>query len=450
MRHFRAPAPVRRRTFAGRRSENRSIISRLFQPNINHNRDDEDGPPAIAEGSDDDVEEDCQSHIALHESVRNYCLFDSVVSRGPPMEYNLLSSYKNADRLARLNDTNSTAVDLAQWLEHQSLNERTMSSPWDRLFNIICGDTLEVTHLMHSALSEIGHDILDDTIIQNRLLHWRHFLENLDVGLRQLQDSLQDFIAFLVPLNAAQQNTSSSRAEAGSTLTLLETRLKVTLKEISDLRQRAISSDNSLMANMNIIESKRGIAEAESVTKLTELAFLFIPLTFSASIFGMQVRELTTANVSIWAFFLLAVCITFGSYGLRLLIRSESVIRMKQRSLEVVRNDAELAPGYPIPTRYFVAWIWNRIGLHIIFVSLLIALLVSPIVPLWMRSTITGFTTVITILILTSELTASYFVANLILYSDSRGVHFNPDLVGLLSVDMLSMGRGELGGMVTR
>lgn len=41
---------------------------------------------------------------------------------------------------------------------------------------------------------------------------------------------------------------------------------------------------------MSLIESKKAITQAEQVTKLTQLAFFFIPLTFVAGLFGMNVR----------------------------------------------------------------------------------------------------------------------------------------------------------------
>ena len=362
---------------------------------------------------------------------REYCLFDRCVSRGPPMDYSSLSTIENAHNLAQLNATNSTATDLAQWLqhpEHRYLSKCMKLGPLDLLFNIIYGDTLEVVRLMHSALSEIGHDILDESIIQERLLHWRYLIEKFDSELRQLQDSLQDFGAFLLCRQATRRHVQHPRlaeTEGDTSLRPLELQLQNAFDEITSLRQRTASSYNSLMANMSIIESKRGIAEAESVTKLTELAFLFIPLTFSASIFSMQVRELNATRVSIWAFILLAICITFGSYGLRLFIRSESVIRLKKRSLEKVRADAMLTPGSPIPSRYFLTWIWSRIRVPIIYASLFIIFLVSSIVPLWIRGHNAGFTSVMTILILVFELTVACFAGYAMIYRDRRGLHFH-------------------------
>ena len=505
------PVLVRRHTIARHRFEKRSPFSRflvlwIFSNGLHtgHNQGSEEGLPATAEGNDEKFNgashiltgsdgmlpprrreprqpvrentpgswlvtltgdklkkrkvaaikskepqiEDEKAGTELIELERKHCLFDRAVPRGPPIDYKLLYSTKDASCLAQLNDTNPTATGLTQWLQHQghgSLNEMTRFGPLDILLNIIYGDTLEITHHMYSALSDIGHDILDDTIIQQRLLHWRYLTDKLDVELRQLQRSLENFAAFLIPSQPTKsllQKTKPAQSKAVIISTPLEAQLKMILKEIFSLRQRTPSSYNSLMANMNIVESKRGIAEAESVTKLTELAFLFIPLTFSASIFSMQVRELETADISIWAFFLLAACITFGSYSLRLFIRSEPIVDLKRRLLEEARTAAELAPGAPTPTRYFLVWIWNRMEFPVIFMSLCIAILVGPILTLWVRGTDVGLTTIMTIVIVISELIVAYFVGSIIFYRNNRGVHFHPDLYQQTQRQFWSRDRG--------
>ena len=343
-----------------------------------------------------------------------HCLFANVLPRGPPIDYSLLVSSDNIQHLAdQLAGTNSTAVDLARWIEHREhrqLSRQTKFGPLDLLFGIISRDTLELIHLMDLALSEIGHDILDDSIIQQRLLHWRYLIEKFDLELRQLQKSLIKFAEFLSPSQIAKPSVQPSKSTESVPLHDL---LKDNLKHLTELQQRTSRSYKSLMANMSIVESKRGIAEAESVTKLTELAFLFIPLTFSASIFSMQVRELDATRVSIAAFFILAIIITTSSYGLRLFIRSTSVIRLKKRCLDQVRVDAELTPGSPIPTRVFLIWLWHRIGLFAVFASLLVVLLIALLAVLWTRDINNGYKAILTVLILVFILVAVYYTRNL-------------------------------------
>jgi hypothetical protein len=45
-----------------------------------------------------------------------------------------------------------------------------------------------------------------------------------------------------------------------------------------------------------IRESEKAVVEAQSVTKLTKLAVFFVPLSFVASLFGMNVREVNPGS----------------------------------------------------------------------------------------------------------------------------------------------------------
>ena len=47
------------------------------------------------------------------------------------------------------------------------------------------------------------------------------------------------------------------------------------------------------MGRISILESKRSITEAVSVKYITQFAFLFLPLNFAASVFGMNLKEKT-------------------------------------------------------------------------------------------------------------------------------------------------------------
>lgn len=45
-----------------------------------------------------------------------------------------------------------------------------------------------------------------------------------------------------------------------------------------------------------IDESQKAISQAEGVAKLTTLAFFFVPLSFTTSVFGLNFRELSDGN----------------------------------------------------------------------------------------------------------------------------------------------------------
>ncbi|KAK8248606.1 hypothetical protein IWZ00DRAFT_299315 [Phyllosticta capitalensis] len=72
------------------------------------------------------------------------------------------------------------------------------------------------------------------------------------------------------------------------------------------------STFSALIGTMSINESTRAFKEAEEITKLTQLAFVFIPLTFVAGIFGMNLKELADLNVWIWA--VTSICLLATTY----------------------------------------------------------------------------------------------------------------------------------------
>ncbi|KAI1741753.1 hypothetical protein F4680DRAFT_414935 [Xylaria scruposa] len=68
------------------------------------------------------------------------------------------------------------------------------------------------------------------------------------------------------------------------------------------------------MNKATIEESRKAIEQSERVKKLTLLATLFIPLSFSSSLFGMNIDILGQGPVAFWWFFVLCVPITLFAY----------------------------------------------------------------------------------------------------------------------------------------
>ncbi|KAJ5414879.1 hypothetical protein N7509_000213 [Penicillium cosmopolitanum] len=84
-----------------------------------------------------------------------------------------------------------------------------------------------------------------------------------------------------------------------------------------DMRTQSIQI---IMSTISIQESKKGLEQAERVGLLTLLAFVFIPLTFISSLFGMNVTAFTSPNPSLKYFFAIAlpftaVCVAIPLWG---------------------------------------------------------------------------------------------------------------------------------------
>jgi hypothetical protein len=172
-------------------------------------------------------------------------------------------------------------------------------------------------------------------------------------------------------------------------------------------------SSRSLLAEMRIVDSRRSIAEAESVSKLTELASVFIPLSFVASLFSMQIHELD-GGVPAYTFVIIAIGFVFAAYVVCLSIRSSRLIEQKNRMVQKMRDESHLQHNDQIPTHTFVLWAGRSIGFSMfksiketvsfitpfILVLAFLAVILSPIVLLWQRNINNGFPAVITVIML--------------------------------------------------
>ena len=65
---------------------------------------------------------------------------------------------------------------------------------------------------------------------------------------------------------------------------------------VENLARRAESTFHLMTSTMAIVESREAIAQAATISKLTTLAFVFIPLTYTASVFGMNI-VVSTGNL---------------------------------------------------------------------------------------------------------------------------------------------------------
>ncbi|KAJ5129352.1 uncharacterized protein N7515_005391 [Penicillium bovifimosum] len=105
----------------------------------------------------------------------------------------------------------------------------------------------------------------------------------------------------------------NSSESAFTTKGLLEdyAQLHVRCMELSNMCTRGITL---AMNKATIAESRKAIEQSERLKKLTLLATLFIPLTFSSSLLGMNIDLLGQNAVKFWWFFILCIPVTLCSY----------------------------------------------------------------------------------------------------------------------------------------
>jgi hypothetical protein len=85
---------------------------------------------------------------------------------------------------------------------------------------------------------------------------------------------------------------------------------------------------------MAIQESRRSIKEAVSVKRLTQLAFVFIPLSYASSLFGMNINEMTGNGSSLWIFVVTSLALLISAmcfWGLSSTIQRRWARHMEER-----------------------------------------------------------------------------------------------------------------------
>jgi hypothetical protein len=133
-------------------------------------------------------------------------------------------------------------------------------------------------------------DYRDSTDILDR--QWA----SLDIVFRDISNSTQA-ISRIAPENSEKFHT------------LLQD-YRDLLDQAEQLRTKLTSvlqRDVSLAA---LSESRKSIRQADSIRRLTLLAFVFVPLNFVTSFFGMNTKEFGTGKVKLWICFTVASVVT--------------------------------------------------------------------------------------------------------------------------------------------
>ena len=322
-----------------------------------------------------------------------------------------LNKYRACDaQLGVLKDSFTDMRSTSWWIQNaddssQAVQNSGLNDPIIVLLKIVENDTRIFLRSLEWVLDDICNDSLDEFILTRRLSDWRKLMNEFEKEVPAISERLEHFVHFIFGSNGNKMLPAHVN-EVVQNVRKNVTRVKTILDEAyADLR-----------VDMQFNESRRSMNETQTVTRLTELAFVFIPLSFCASLFSMSIHELDE-GVPVWIFIITALTMVTIAYGVRLLVGSELLVNSTRRAFErfweltgVKPGDSDKAPMFTI-VRFTLQDIWKSIRDSLLAGTAgsiaLTAPLVIPIVFMWTSTNMgRGFKTIITLFLLTSVATA--------------------------------------------
>lgn len=125
--------------------------------------------------------------------------------------------------------------------------------------------------------------LADDVAISERTNQWRYDLMIHRVTIPKLR---VEIMASETRLLHIRDTSEGKPCRALETIKMFADLLHL----CSAVESHVDKSTQALLASVSIIESQNAVRQGHEVQKLTELAFVFIPVTFVTSYFGMELK----------------------------------------------------------------------------------------------------------------------------------------------------------------
>jgi hypothetical protein len=302
----------------------------------------------------------------------------------PRLSFNMpRNKYKaTSDQLASLGNSFVTMVSTFDCIQPDDLYDlagNREAVPVISLSRLIANDMHGLFRSLDWSLDAISQDSQDDYLMARRLSEWRKLMGHFEIEVPAMAKRLNHFLEFVFRPTAAHGYPD----EVIRVLQTVEQDVALATPKLGD-------AYDDLRADMQFTESRRSISETKTVTRLTELAFVFIPLSFCASLFSMSIDELEN-GVPVWIFVVTALATIALAYAVRMFVGSELLINSTRRSLERFWRRTGVKRGADAPmltiTLFVAQDVWNnggsRFAASTAKLSILIAITAVPVVFMW-------------------------------------------------------------------
>jgi hypothetical protein len=188
--------------------------------------------------------------------------------------------------------------------------------------------------------------IPDHNVSPANMIYFQIILEQHAEKLRKTVGAIgsRDNVGWPQPSDSSQKEKGRASAQ------MLLADYKGLLRRTETLSNLCKSRLQILMSRAGIVESNKAIEQAKEVTKLTRLAFVFIPLSFVSSFLGMNLGPFAeSAAYGLWIFFavsaplvvLLFMLMTWSKSHIRTMLHSKKKRHTVEKSKDIQLKDID-------------------------------------------------------------------------------------------------------------
>ena len=147
---------------------------------------------------------------------------------------------------------------------------------------------------------------------------------------------------------------------------------------LNDVKQREIDLKDVLNHKVSLLalkESKESIRQAKAVSRLSQLAFVFIPLSFVTSCFGMNLTVLGSGNGKIWVVCVISAALTvtillISLYSWTVAHRCSVLVERNTRPVRILFRLAKYLPAETMWMVLFMVSKPSKIGRYLLGMGL--------------------------------------------------------------------------------
>ncbi|KAK4164112.1 hypothetical protein QBC43DRAFT_300775 [Cladorrhinum sp. PSN259] len=198
------------------------------------------------------------------------------------------------------------------------------------ILEILQRDLIALASRSHFLIEEIRQSMRNPAMVQDNLRSrsWEHLLSNLAELEPVHRHTLETFSMALAILDPLEKPTL--QFSQGPLVSLIDkTRLSPTsafqmerlLHILTETSTEVAKTQAAFESRIALAERQHQLHEAKTMKRLTELAFVFIPLSLSTSIFGMELTEFKD-GVPLLYWVITSLSLVFAAYAFRLFLTS--------------------------------------------------------------------------------------------------------------------------------